>query len=151
MSFEFDFYVRDRLIEYITVEDLNKLELNCDGCHPKEVLIDIITYCSLGNIDRAKLYVDETILLLNIAQGAGLVQRLLWHYWKRCFIKTKLAVDKKPETIETCKDYHIVIRNYKDYMSNFDGFAWTWYQHLVIEARNWARECDLINNEYLNN
>ncbi len=150
MSFEFDFYVRDGLIDHIPVEDINKLELNCDGLHPKEVLIDIIAYCSLGDIEKAKLYVDETISFLNSGQRAGLVQRLLWHYWRRCFIKTKLAVDKKPETIETCKDFHIVIRSYKDFMSNFNGFDWTWYQHFVIEARNWARESDLLNNEYQN-
>lgn len=151
MSFEFSFYVRDRLLEYFRVEDLNNLELSdFPYKHTKEVVLDVIIYCSLNDFEQAKNNVNETLLFLNSGRRVGILQRLAWTYWKRCFIKTKLAVDKRPEQIESCKNFHLVLKNYKDFLSNFNGFNWTWYSYFVMEIRNWKIECDSLNNEYLN-
>ena len=150
MSFEFNFQVRDRLYEIIPTDDLNKLQLISDSpnqVHSKEVIIDIIVYCSLGDFNQAKLNCDETISFLNASRRAFIVQRLLWNYWRRCFIKTKLALDKKPEEIENCSNYYLVIKNYKDLMTNFNGFDWTWYQHFVLEIRRLKEESDTLNDD----
>ena len=49
MDLEFNFYVRDRLKEHFHEEDLAKLELKDYPLSvSKEVVIDIMTYCSLG-------------------------------------------------------------------------------------------------------
>lgn len=58
MDLEFNFYVRDRLKEYFLVEDLAKLQIKDYPLNEsKEVLIDIITYCSLGKHAKNKLHI----------------------------------------------------------------------------------------------
>ncbi len=53
MSFEYDFYVRDRLIEYFRADELAKLEIRSFPLrYTKEEMIDIITYCSLGKTSK---------------------------------------------------------------------------------------------------
>lgn len=152
MDYEFSFQVRDRLKDHFTTEDLDKLELRGDlpyEVHSKEKIIDIITFCSLGDLNEAKLGVEETLSFLAVGRRAFVLQRLVFHYWRRCFIKTKLAVDKKPEEIELCRGYHNAIKAYREYLSNFDGFDWTWYQHFVLEIVNWKTESVNINNELM--
>jgi hypothetical protein len=152
MDYEFSFQVRDSLKEHFTIEDLDKLNLKGDFpsvVHSKDQIIDIITFCSLGDFDEAKLNVEETLSFLAVARRAFIVQRLIYQYWKRCFIKTKLAVDKKPGEIESCRGYHRAIKVYREYLSNFTGFDWAWYQHFVLEIYNLKMESANINNEFL--
>ena len=152
MDYDFSFHVRDRLKELFTIDDLDQLNLKGDfpsEVHSKDKMIDIITFCSLGDFNEAKLCVEETLALLTVGRRAFIVQRLIFQYWKRCFIKTKLAVEKKPEEIEFCRGYHRAIKNYREYLSNFIGFDWAWYQHFVLEIHNWKMESVNINNEYL--
>lgn len=53
MSFEFSFYVRDRLIEYFRADELAKLEIRSFPLsYSKEEMLDIITYCSLGKTSK---------------------------------------------------------------------------------------------------
>lgn len=53
MSLEFNFYVRDRLIEYFRANELAKLEIRSFPLkYSKEEMIDIITYCSLGKTSK---------------------------------------------------------------------------------------------------
>ncbi len=77
MSLEFSFYVRDGLMDFFQPEELNKLEIkDFPYTHTKEVLLDIIVYCALGDFDQAKKYVKETILFLDSGRRAGIIQRL---------------------------------------------------------------------------
>ena len=103
----------------------------------------------LGDFVQAKNNVHESILVLDSCRRAGIVQTLVWYYWKRCFIKTKLAIERKPELIDSCRNFHFVLQRYKDFRNNFDGFDWTWVHHFMAETRNWEMECDSLNNEYL--
>lgn len=87
---------------------------------------------------------------MDICRRVGIVKTLVFHYWKRCFIKTKLVIDRKPDQIESCRNFHYVLQSYKDFRNNFDGFDWTWVNHFVTETSNWKTECDLLYNEYFN-
>ena len=152
MHYEFSFSVRDRLKDYLSNEDFKKLEIISESPrrpHSKEILLDIITYCSLGDYDQGKLCLEETISLLDKSRRALIVQRLVYYYWRKCFIKTKLAIDKKPEQIENCKNFHTTIRSYRDLLNNFNGFHWTWYTHFVTEIHNLMQECVMLNEELI--
>ena len=141
---EFSFYLRDRILQDFTSEELNKLSLQSDTSlidRPKEILIDIITYCSMSDFSQAKLNINATIKLLNDSRRAFIVQKLIWHYWKRCFIKTKFAIDRDIQQLPNCKNYYIVLNDYSNLLSNFNGFNWTWYTHFVQEIVNWKLEC----------
>jgi len=150
MSFEFNFLVRDGLKAFLSAEDFNKLELRSSfprRTHPKEVLLDIITYCSLGDIEQGKLNVVETIKLMDTASRAFVVQNLVWHFWRKSFMKTKLTIEKKPEEIESCKNFHERLKGYREMLSAYNGFNWTWYVHFIQEIHNFKEECKAMRDE----
>lgn len=135
--------------EHLSVEDYNKLQLvNVfpGRFHPKEVLLDIITYCSLGDFEQGKLNVEETLALLNVGQRALVIQNLVWNYWRRCFLKAKLAINKNPEEVALCTDFYLVLKGYRILLSQFNGFNWTWYQHFILEIRNHKLDCEVLQN-----
>lgn len=147
---EFSFHLRDRILHHFSHEDLNKLQLQSDYSlvdHPKEILIDIITYCSMNDFNQAKLSITATIKLLTDTNRAFIVQKLVWYYWKRCFIKTKFAIEKDILQLQSCKDYHSVLHEYSNFLSNFNGFNWTWYLHFTQEIVNLKLECTEVNNQ----
>jgi len=150
---EFSFQLRDRILHHFSFEDLNKLQLQSDSSlvdHPKEILIDIITYCSMNDFNQAKLNITKTIKLLTDARRVFIVQKLVWYYWKRCFIKTKFAIEKDILQLPSCKDYHSVLNEYANFLNNFNGlFNWTWYLHFTQEIVNWKLECTEINNQLI--
>lgn len=53
MSLEFNFFVRDGLFDFFQPEELNKLEItDFPYTHTKEVVLDIIVYCALGDLGK---------------------------------------------------------------------------------------------------
>ena len=99
----FDYLLRDKLKLHCLE---NNLYLHCSGMNAKhDLIIDLITYSSMGDWKQALKSAEETNKFLN-TMPHYLVNTMLWglpinqrksrmmlEMWRNCFIRTKLALE----------------------------------------------------------
>ena len=157
----FDFKVKDRLIK--ECKDKNYLTLFSDPTK-NQILLDMITYCSLGNQDEAILNLKTTMEFEEDFEDARMSlpppppgpvfffhargSMFLYEFWKNCFIQIKVAVQKK-EPLPRESFHTVMLREYGRFLNvhNFpslDAFkqeAWL----AVISLKNAS---EALNNMY---
>ena len=99
----FDYVLRDQLKQHCLEKNLY---LHCSGMNAKhDLIIDLITYSSMGDFKQALKSAEETNKFLN-TMPHYLVNTMLWglpinqrksrmmlELWRNCFIRTKLALE----------------------------------------------------------
>ena len=102
----FDFKVKDRLLK--ECKDKSYRTLFSDPTK-NQILLDMITYCSLGNQDEAILNLKTTMEFEEDFEDARMSlpptatwsffhargSMFLYEFWKNCFIQIKVGVQKK--------------------------------------------------------
>ena len=98
----FDYVLRDKLKQHCMEKNLF---LHCSGMNVQhDLIIDLITYSSMGDWNQALKSAEETNKFLRtfpqlmnaVLWGSTLNQRksrLMLEVWRNCFIRTKLALE----------------------------------------------------------
>ena len=98
----FDYVLRDKLKQHCMEKNLF---LHCSGMNVQhDLIIDLITYSSMGDWNQALKSAEETNKFLKtfpplmnaVLWGSTLNQRksrLMLEVWRNCFIRTKLALE----------------------------------------------------------
>ena len=98
----FDYVLRDKLKQHCMEKNLF---LHCSGMNVQhDLIIDLITYSSMGDWNQALKSAEETNKILRtfpqlmnaVLWGSTLNQRksrLMLEVWRNCFIRTKLALE----------------------------------------------------------
>ena len=158
----YDFKVRDRLREeYETRMYLGIGHgIGAVGVDGDELILDLITYCSQGDQDEAVLNLKATQRFQSKYEAVR--WRLpgpkydvyetdvvfMYEFWRKCFIRTKVAVQKGEEL--PSESWHIVI--FRDYGRFLDSANFSIYDAFVTETRvaieSLKNASDNLNNMY---
>ena len=131
----FDFKVRDHMLCECKI-DLDLISMHFNPLE-KQILIDMIAYCSNGNQEEAVINLKTTSKFVEKYDDArshpmwNIHAVEFWHYvrgsvfmfefWRKCFIQTKVAVQKEEPLPR--ESWHVVMmREYGRFM-NRDNFV----------------------------
>ena len=85
---EFDFLLRDKLKDNQCCVGFKK--------HPKHyVIMDMITYCSLGNLDtglHSVRWTDRVLWYFGGTVSTKVCHNFIFEFWRYCFIRTRFAL-----------------------------------------------------------
>ena len=158
----FDFKVKDRLIK--ECKDKSYGPLFSDPLK-NQILLDMIAYCSMGNLDEAILNLKITMDFEEDFEGVR--QNLppppppgyffgfyvtgsmfLYEFWRKCFIKIQVAVQKKESLPQ--ESFHIVIlREYGRFLNghNFPNLH-AFKNEVWVAVTSLKAASETFNNTY---
>ena len=121
----FDYVLRDKLKKHCME---NNLYLHCSGMNSKhDLIIDLITYSSMGDLNQALKSAEETNKFLNtmpqIVNIWGLNQRksrMMLEVWRNCFIRIKLALEHTGLS-QANYNLHTIPQSFARRIKNFVG------------------------------
>ena len=146
----FDFKVQDRLKK----ECKDRPPLFPYDPLKNHLLLDMIAYCSQGNQEEAVLNLKTTlkferdyeIACTNLGAFSmaflGYYERgsrIIFEFWRKCFIQTKVAVQKK-ESLPRETWHFVIFREYARFL-NSDNFA----NHDAFESEARVAVASLVN------
>ena len=121
---EFDFLLRDKLKENQCLNGFKR--------HPKHyIIMDMITYCSLGNHDtglRSVRWTDRALwYILDPYQDSGISKRIahsfVFEFWRYAFIRTRFAITSNQ--IITAQDRNRFYKRLRDIANWADNWTGT--------------------------
>ena len=130
----FDYLVRDHLTK--ECEDRHLLPfwgyLNPSAQQDRQLMLDMITYCSRGNKEAAVLNLIATKDFIHGFMIVGILDGRNWwsdawdfmfEFWKKCFIKIKVLVQKQ-ESLPPPTYTEVISRDYGRFLQhhNFANF-----------------------------
>ena len=123
----FDYVLRDKLKQHCREKNLF---LHCDGMNMEhDLLINLITYSSMGDWNQALKSAEETNKFLNTMPQLvntimwGLNQRksrMMLEMWRNCFIRTKMALEYTGLS-QANYDLHTIPQSFARMIKNFVG------------------------------
>ena len=123
----FDYVLRDQLKQHCLEKNLY---LHCSGMNAKhDLIIDLITYSSMGDFKQALKSAEETNKFLNTMPQLvntimwGLNQRksrMMLEMWRNCFIRTKMALEYTGLS-KANYDLHTIPQSFARMIKNFVG------------------------------
>ena len=121
----FDYVLRDKLKKHCMEKNLY---LHCSGMNSKhDLIIDLITYSSMGDLNQALRSAEETNKFLNTMPQFvniwGLNQRksrMMLEVWRNCFIRIKLALEHTGLS-QANYNLHTIPQSFARRIKNFVG------------------------------
>ena len=153
----FDYVLRDRLKQYCRERNLF---LHCGGMNMKhDLLINLITYSSMGDWNQALKSAEETNKFLTtspllVNNTWWWIQEnnsnLIFEVWRNCFIRTKLAIEYTGLG-PTNYDYHTILQTFARRVKNFVGSPEALKLYLFDKMKEWKMDSFNAHNYMMNN
>ena len=153
----FDYVLRDKLKQHCREKNLF---LHCDGMNMEhDLLINLITYSSMGDWNQALKSAEETNKFLTTSPL--LVNNTWWwiqeknsklilEVWRNCFIRTKLAIEYTGLG-PTNYDYHTIPQTFARRVKNFVGSPEALKLYLYNKTEEWKMNSFSAHNYIINN